>query len=105
MPNEADLQQPIAEQPLDAIQLLENSSIPNGFNFETERAITLNINDATPFVKYEVFAYSNKYSSEAENISVALNNLLYAGTPYNGNIIQVLSLPSIYDKVYISIKD
>ena len=105
MPNAADLQQPITEQPLDAIQLLENSSIPNGFNFETERAITLNINDATPFVKYEVFAYSNKYSSEAENISVALNNLLYAGKPYNGNISQVLSLPSIYDKVYISIKD
>ncbi len=80
-------------------------SIPEGFNFETERDVTLTINDATPYVKYEVFAYSANYSSEAENISEALNSLLYVGKPHNGSINHVFSLSSIYDKVYISRKD
>ena len=76
-------------------------NIPNDFNFETERDVTLIINDATPYVKYEVFAYATNYGSEAENISEALKSLLYAGKPYNGIVNHVLSLSSIYDKVYI----
>lgn len=88
-----------------AIQVLENLDIPNGFNFETERDVILTIIDATPFVKYEVFAYSSDYDSEAENISEALKSLLYAGKPYNGIVNHVLSLSSVYDKVYISRKD
>jgi LruC domain-containing protein len=106
MPNDAGLKEPeTAEVSENAIQALENLSVPTGFNFETERAVTLNINDATPYVKYEVFAYSSNYGSEAENISEALNNLLYSGRPNNGNINYIFSLPSIYDKVYILRKD
>ena len=77
----------------------------SSFDFETERDVTLTINDATPYVKYEVFAYATNYSSEAENISEALNSLLYAGKPYNGFVSQVFSLSNVYDKVYISRKD
>jgi len=86
------------------LEILE-LDIPEGFNFETERDVTLTINDTTPYVKYEVFAYSANYSSEVENISEALNSSLYAGKPYNGIVSQVLSLSSVYDKVYISRKD
>ena len=50
-------------------QILESLLIPNDFNFETERNVTLTINDVTPFVKYDIFAYSNNYGSEEENIS------------------------------------
>jgi LruC domain-containing protein len=87
------------------IAILEKLSIPNNFNFETERAVTLSISDATPFVKYEVFAYAENNSSEAENITEALNNLLYSGKPSDGGINQSLSLSSIYTKVYVVRKD
>lgn len=87
------------------IAVFEKLSIPNNFNFETERAVTLSISDATPFVKYEVFAYAENNSSEAENITEALKNLLYSGKPYNGEINQSFSLSSIYKKVYVLRKD
>ena len=106
IPNDLDVKEretsEVSENP---IQALENLSIPNGFNFETERDVTLTINDVTPYVKYEVFAYSSDYDSEAENISEALKSLLYAGKPYNGFVSQVFSLSNVYDKVYISRKD
>jgi len=86
-------------------QFIENLSIPDGFNFETEREVTLIINDATAYVKYNVYAYSENFGSEAENIPEALNNLLYSGKPFNGKVSQVFSLSSIYDKVYILRKD
>lgn len=106
MPTEVDLQKPQAgEASTDAIQVLENLSIPNNFNFKTERAVTLSINDETPHVKYDVFAYSDKYSTEAENISEALKNLLYSGKPYNSKISQTFSLSSVFAKVYILRKD
>jgi LruC domain-containing protein len=106
IPNDVDMQEPeTVEVSENAIQVLENLDIPNDFNFETERDVILTIIDATPFVKYEVFAYSSDYDSEAENISEALKSLLYAGKPYNGIVNHVLSLSSVYDKVYISRKD
>ncbi|WP_146092075.1 hypothetical protein [Polaribacter filamentus] len=56
VPREGDLQQPeTGKVPIDAIKVLEIISIPNNFNFETERAVTLTIVDATPYVKYEIF--------------------------------------------------
>lgn len=87
------------------IAVFEKISIPDNFNFETERAVNLSISDATPFVKYEVFAYAENNSSEAENITEALKNSLYSGKPYNGEINQSLSLSSIYEKVYVLRKD
>jgi LruC domain-containing protein len=104
--NESDLQNPEAEEVIvTPIKALENLSIPDNFNFETERNVTLSINDATPFVKYEVFAYSENYSTEDENITEALNNLLYSGKPYDGLLNQSFSLSSVYEKVYLLRKD
>jgi LruC domain-containing protein len=106
MPNEMDLQKPQAViASLDAIQVLENLSIPNSFNFETERAVTLHINDASQDIKYQVYAYDNTVGSESENISEALNNLLYSGKLYNNSINQMFSLSNIYTKVYILRKE
>jgi LruC domain-containing protein len=106
LPTEIEEQEPeILTASANAIRVLENLPIPNNFNFETERKVTVTIKDATPYVKYEIFAYANKSSVEAENISEALGNLLFSGKPYDGTINQELSLPSIYEKVYISRKD
>jgi LruC domain-containing protein len=80
-------------------------SIPDGFNFSTERKVRLNITDATPYVRYQVFGYSSTIGSEAENISDAFNNLLYTGEPYNGSANFELSISNIYDKVYVSRND
>lgn len=101
-----DIEQPEAEIVEETSkQVIENLAIPSDFDFKTEREVILTINDATPYVKYEVFAYSNTFSSEEENISEALNNLLYSGKPHNGSISQLFSLSSTYNKVYILRKD
>lgn len=106
VPSEIEIQEPeeeiVEETPKQALEQLQ---IPSDFNFETERNVTLSINDATPFVKYEIFAYADTYDSEADNIAEAQNNLLYAGKPFDGTINHIFSLSSLYDNVYISRKD
>ena len=106
VPNADDIQNPEAEDNTEtSTNVLENLSIPDNFNFETERTVTLSITDTTPFVKYEVFAYSENATTEEENISEALNYLLYSGKPFDGEINQSFSLSSVYDKVYVLRKD
>jgi LruC domain-containing protein len=100
---DADLENLQSEN--NTVTSIEKLSIPDNFNFETERAVTLSISDATPFVKYEVFAYAENNISEAENITEALKNLLYSGKPSDGEINQSFSLSSIYKKVYVLRKD
>ena len=93
IPNDVDMQEPeTVEVSENAIQVLENLDIPNGFNFETERDVILTIIDATPFVKYEVFAYSSDYDSEAENISEALKSL---AKEYHKIIQETLAQPGL----------
>jgi LruC domain-containing protein len=87
------------------VQNLQNLSIPDGFDFSTERTVTLTINDETPNVKYEIFGYRSSLGNEAENIADALNNILYSGKPTAGSINHVIGLSNQYDKVYISRKD
>jgi LruC domain-containing protein len=98
--NDLDTQEPEGISPN-----VEGVSIPDGFNFETDRAVALNIVDDTPFVKYQVFAYSDRFGSEAENISEALDHILFSGKLNNGSISVPLTLSNMYDKVYISRKD
>lgn len=106
VPNADDIQNPDADDNTETpITSLENLAIPDSFNFETERAVTLSITDNTPFVKYEVFAFVENNSTEAENIAASLNNLLYSGKPYNGELQQSFSLPTMFEKVYIVRKD
>jgi LruC domain-containing protein len=96
-----------SEDPAGSLQNQEgySLSIPDGFNFSTERKVRLNITDASTYVRYQVFGYSSNIGSEAENISDAFNNLLYSGSPFNGSVNFDLSLSNIYDKVYVSRSD
>ena len=106
VPNDVTVQETNSDEVSEnAIRDLENLVIPNEFNFETERNVTLRISDATPYVKYEIFAYVDNYSSEAENISEAENNLIYVGKPYDGLINHEFSLSTTFDKIYLLRKD
>lgn len=106
VPNADDIQDTTADDAVETpIGSLENLSIPDNFNFETERAVTLAITDTTPFVRYDVFAYAENHTTEEENITEALNNLLYSGKPFNGELTHSFSLSSIYEKVYVLRKD
>jgi LruC domain-containing protein len=96
-----------ADDPVGSLQNQEgySLSIPAGFNFSTERKVRLNITDAAPYVRYQVYGYSSTIGSEAQNISDAFNNLLYTGQPYNGSANFELSISNMYDKVYVSRND
>jgi hypothetical protein len=93
------------QEPNSGVQDLRSLSIPDGFDFSTERPVTLTINDETPWVKYNVYGYNSDYGNEAENIANALDHMLYEGRPSAGKINHELSLSNAYDKVYISRKD
>ncbi|MHB0754522.1 LruC domain-containing protein [Polaribacter sp. M15] len=105
-PDSIDVQEPETDEVVEtAIQELENLIIPSSFDFETERNVTISINDATPHVKYEVFAYAESYTSEEENINDALNNLIYSGKPYDGQINHDIRLSTTFNKIYLLRKD
>jgi LruC domain-containing protein len=101
-PNEIELVEPEAAT---SLQTIDEILIPNDFNFETERTVTLTITDNTPFIKYEVFGYSSGFGNEIENITNALNNIIYSGRPSDGIISHVFSLSNTYDRVYIVRKE
>lgn len=106
VPDSVELEDPGTDQVVEtAIEELENLIIPNSFDFETERNVTISINDATPHVKYEVFAYAENYASEEENINDALNHLIYSGKPYDGLINHDISLSTTFNKLYLKRKD
>ena len=95
---------------------IQNLNIPDGFNFSTKQEITVTINDNASYSKYEIYAYSDeKYlagtetfeNQEGEIVTEAvykndvLDNLVFTGVPQNGKLIQKITIPSYYDKVYI----
>lgn len=99
---------------------VEELSIPEGFDFSTQQEVKVTINDSKDYVKYDVYAYSDKkefvgmetYENE-EGLTVTdsvfksdvLNNLIFTGVPHNGTLTQTISLPKYYDKLYIRRKD
>ncbi|WP_406684973.1 LruC domain-containing protein [Seonamhaeicola sp. MEBiC1930] len=99
---------------------IENLNIPEGFNFSTHKEVQVSISDTKDFVKYEVYAYSDeKYFAGMETYeneegvvvtdsvfkSDVLNNLIFTGVINNGALIQTISLPNHYDKLYIRRKE
>ena len=99
---------------------IQNLDIPDGFEFGTKQNITVTINDNASYAKYEVYAYSDeKYlagtetfvNQEGETVTEAvykndvLDNLVFTGIPQNGKLIQTISIPSYYDKLYIRRND
>ncbi|MEM9000427.1 MAG: LruC domain-containing protein [Bacteroidota bacterium] len=105
---------PVSELELTQLQL------PTGFTFETQDEISIIINDNTPNVRYDVYAFSDvEYGGEeiaiindegqedtaVEYTSDILNHLLFSGTPSNGSIQHSLAIPSYYSQLYLRRKE
>lgn len=98
------------------ITKIEVINVPDGFDYNTYRAVSININDNAPYVMYDVFAYSeNLYSfgfqtfenqvGEIETEEVFKNDvmskLIFSGVPENGVLEQLVNVPTYCDKIYI----
>lgn len=112
--NTENLENPDTEEP--SLLDIEQASIPLGFEFETHHEVTVNINDAKPNVRYDVYAYSEeKYflgtetytDQDGETVteevyrSDILNKLIFSGVPYNGILKQTVSIPKYYNELYV----
>ncbi len=111
--------EPPVEVPVEELKITE-LQIPDGFDFETEKEITLVINDNTPNVKYQVYAYNDEvnlgdeitFLNEEEEeetgfeISVDnLNHLIFSGVPSVGKLEQSFVVPNYFQKLYLRRKD
>ncbi|MCL6272595.1 LruC domain-containing protein [Muricauda sp. 2012CJ35-5] len=97
-----------------------NLVIPEDFNFETSETVTITINDNTPGAIYTVYAYNN---TQYENTSIAvtndagesdtemvfetdeLNQILFTGSPSNGQLQHTIMTPKYYSQLYLRRKD
>ncbi|MCL6265137.1 LruC domain-containing protein [Flagellimonas myxillae] len=107
------------EVPVEELEITE-LNIPVDFDFDTEREISLVINDNTPNVKYHVYAYNQEvilgeeivYLNEEEEeetgreVSVDnLNHLIFSGIPSGGSLEKTFSIPSYIEKLYLRRKE
>ena len=107
---------PEINEPMSTSTNSEGIRIPEGFDFKTYRAVNINIHDNTPYVKYDIYAYSeNRYSigfqtfenqvGEIETEEVfkndVMNKLIFSGVPENGVLEQLVNVPTLCDKIYI----
>ncbi|MEX0362933.1 MAG: hypothetical protein AB3N10_18305, partial [Allomuricauda sp.] len=90
---------PEVEVPIDELEITE-LKIPANFDFDTEKEVTLTINDNTPNAKYYVYAYNdqvvlgeefvflNEEEEEETGVEVSvdnLNHLIFSGIPSGGS--------------------
>lgn len=100
----------------DAISL----TIPDGFDFRTHDEVVVTINDASSYVKYDVFVYTDEsvflgeqtFQNESGQIVTepvyrngAIEQLVFSGVPHNGRLSQKVSVPKYADQVYIRRND
>ncbi len=117
VPPEVSEEEETPDNPAAALLELQ---IPEGFDFTTQRDVQILINDPTPNVRYDVYAYSSEgetseeftYTNEAGEEEVAykivtdqLNNPILSGVAFNGVLEQQVTLPGYFDKLYIRRND
>lgn len=111
--------EPPTETPVEELEITE-LQIPAGFEFNTEREITLTINDNIAGVKYDVYAYNdqlfqgdeitylneeNEEETEVEITVDNLNHLIFSGSPAGGKIEHFFAVPSYFEKLYVRRKE
>ncbi|MGW9687075.1 LruC domain-containing protein [Flagellimonas sp. 2504JD1-5] len=110
---------PDPEVPIDELEITE-LKIPSGFEFKTDKEVQLIINDNTPGVKYDVYAYNdqvltgeqisylNEENEEETGVEISvdnLNHLIFSGVPSGGKIEHTFVVPGYYEKLYIRRKE
>ncbi|KQC31385.1 LruC domain-containing protein [Flagellimonas eckloniae] len=111
---EGEVETPIEELEITQLQ------IPSGFAFGTEKELTIQINDNTADVIYDVYAYNNEIvygnditflNEEGEEVTAPevvvdnLNHILFRGAPSGGKIEHSVVIPSYYKQLYIRRKE
>ena len=97
-------------------QALLELEIPDGFEFSTSDAISIQIFDSSPNAFYTVYAYNEEVFNEVE-IDVTnddgeadtqivyetdeLNQVLFKGRPVGGTLQHTVVMPSYYRKIYL----
>ena len=101
-------------------QAMLELEIPDGFEFSTSEAISIQIFDSSPSAFYTVYAYNDEEFNEAE-IDVTnddgeadtqvifetdeLNQVLFKGRPLGGTLQHTVVMPSYYQKIYLRRKE
>ncbi|WP_420601556.1 LruC domain-containing protein [Flagellimonas sp.] len=114
---EGETEEPVV--PVGELEITE-LKIPSGFEFKTEKEVTLTINDNTSNVKYDVYAYNdevltgeqitylNEENEEETDVEISVDNLnhvIFSGMPSGGKIEHTFVVPSYYEKLYIRRKE
>jgi len=113
-----DTQTEIENEP-DVTALLELQP-PVGFEFKTHNEVRITINDNTPNVRYDVYAYNDEVT-EGEEMEIIndegqpetiiefesdfLNYELFSGIPAQGRIEHMITVPSYFSQLYLRRKE
>ncbi|WP_396591920.1 LruC domain-containing protein [Allomuricauda sp. R78024] len=81
--------------------ILTDLKFPSDFDFKTETIVSVSINDNSPNVLYEVYAYSDELINSLDSITGPLPNKLFERLPFNGSIQESVTLSSIIDNLFI----
>lgn len=81
--------------------ILTDLKFPSDFDFKTETIVSVSINDNSPNVLYEVYAYSDELINSLDSITGPLPNKLFERLPFNGSIQESVTLSSIVDNLFI----
>ena len=101
-------------------ELTPTINIPDGFDFSTHHEVQVNINDNANYVRYDIYAYTDKLvltgaetfqNQSGETVTEpvyrndVLNKLIFSGAPVNGVLTQMINIPKFYDKIYLRRND
>lgn len=81
--------------------ILSDLKFPSDFDFKTDTIVSVSINDNSPNVLYEVYAYSDELINSLDSITGPLPNKLFERLPFNGSIQESVTLSSIIDNLFI----
>ncbi len=80
---------------------LTELQFPTNFTFRTESTVSVNIQDDSPNVLYEVYAYSDELIENLDSITGPLPNKLFERLPINGSIQASVTVSTFIDDLFL----
>lgn len=81
--------------------VLAELKFPDNFDFKTEKVVAVSISDNTPNVVYEVYPLSEELTESLDSITGPLPQKLLEREPFNGTILENLTVPSYVDELFL----
>ncbi len=82
-------------------RVLTDLKFPTDFDFKTETTVAVQINDDSPNVVYEVYAYSDELIESLDSIAGPLPNKFFERLPSNGSIQETITISSFIEDLFI----